>query len=276
MVCALTVNQVESPVAQADVTISGMTEMGASVTVDGSAASVDPTGVWSMDVALSEGTNTLTVEATDAVGNTNTVLVHIVLDTTAPTLSITAPADGAHVSEASVVVTGTTEAGAMVYVDGVLAETVSTTGWEAMVVLAEGSNTVTVTAQDALGNSESMTLEVIYDPPYATPDDLNNLQDQLQNAIDQLNDTTQQDLSNVGARVDDANSFASMLLYLTIGLFAVAIVVIVVVWYTLNRKIGGGKSEGHSMEEVQDEPPAPSDVEKEFEQLEKEIDKEGR
>lgn len=275
-ICVLTVNPVESPVAQADVMISGMTEMGASVTVDGDAASVDVTGVWSMDVTLSEGTNTLTVEATDAVSNTNTVVVTVVLDTTAPTLTITAPAAGTHVSEASVVVTGTTEAGAMVYVDGVLAEMVSATHWEAMVVLAEGTNTVTVMAQDALGNSVSMTRAVVYDPPYATPDDLNNLHDQLQNAIDQLNDTTQQDLSSVGARVDDANSFASMLLYLMIGLFVVAIVLIVVVWYTLNGKIGGGKSEGHSTEEVQDEPPAPSDVEKEFEQLEKEIDKEGR
>jgi hypothetical protein len=279
-ICILTVNAIESPVAQADVAISGMTEMGASVTVDGDAATVDSTGVWSVDVTLSEGANALTVEATDAVGNTNTVTVDIVLDTTAPTLSVTAPADGTHVSEASVVVTGTTEAGAMVYVDGVLAEMVSTTGWEAMVVLAEGSNTVTVTAQDALGNSVSMTLEVIYDPPYATPDDLNNLQNQLQDVIDQLNDTLQQDLSdeigNTDARIDDTNSFASMLLYLMIGLFAVAIVMIVVVWYTLNGKIGGGKSEGHSMEEVSDEPGPPSDVEKEFEQLEKEIDKEGR
>jgi len=276
MVCALIVDPVESPVAQADVTIGGVTEMGASVTVDGGAASVDSTGVWSMDVTLSEGANTLTVEATDAVGNTNTVVVSIVLDTTAPTLSITAPAADTHVSEASVVVAGTTEAGAKVYVDGVLADMISTTGWQAMVVLAEGNNTVTVTAQDALGNIVSMTRVVVYDPPYATPDNLNSLHDQLQNEIDQLNDTTQHDLSNVDARVDDANSFASMLLYLMIGLFAVAVVMIVVVWHTLNGKIGGGKSEGHSMEEVSDEPPAPSDVEKEFEQLEREIDKEGR
>ncbi len=215
----------------------------------------------------------------DAVGNSASVDVTVALDTTAPALAITSPAAGTTVSEPSVTVEGTVDAGAMVYVDGVLAGD-GVTAWSAVVVLSEGDNTVTVTATDDLGNSVTLTRTVTYEAPvYATPDDLSDLQDQL----DGLNETTQQDVTDlqdqidqdvgdVNTRVDDADAFATLLLYMNIGLFAVALILIVVVWYVLKGRSGGNPGTGHSMEQV-DDPPEPSDVEKEFEKLEKEVRK---
>ncbi len=278
-VCVLTVDQVVSPTADATVTLTGMAEMGATVTVNGSAAAVSADGSWSFEADLYEGDNTLAVEAVDAVGNSASVDVAVALDTTAPALAITSPAAGTTVSEPSVTVEGTVNAGAMVYVDGVLAGD-GVTAWSAVVVLSEGDNTVTVTATDDLGNSVTLTRTVTYEPPvYATPDDLSDLQDQL----DGLNETTQQDVTDlqdqidqdvgdVNTRVDDADAFAKLLLYMNLGLFAVALILIVVVWYVLKGRSGGNPGTGHSMEQV-DDPPEPSDVEKEFEKLEKEVRK---
>lgn len=272
-VCLLTVDPAETPVATATVTLTGQTEMGAGVAVDGNAATVLADGSWSADVSLTEGTNVFTVEATDSVGNVAIVEVTIVLDTTPPSLSIAEPASGTTVHEASVLVSGTVEAGATVWVNGVVASDGST-AWSAVVVLAEGDNTVTVTAADALGNDVTLTRTVTYEPPYATPEDLDELQDQMEDLIDGLNDSVQQDLDDMSGDVQDTQDFANLLMYLTLGLFVAAIIIVVLVWYILNGKMkGGSSSASHSMEEVE-EPPSPSDVEKEFEQLEKEISRE--
>jgi hypothetical protein len=75
----------------------------------------------------------------------------------------------------------------------------------------------------------------------------------------------------VNTRVDDANAFADLLMYLSIGLFAIAIVMLAIVWFMLSGRKGESGPE-HSTEEVHD-PGAPSDVEKEFEELEREISK---
>jgi cell division protein FtsL len=61
-----------------------------------------------------------------------------------------------------------------------------------------------------------------------------------------------------------------MLMYLTLSLFAIAIILVAAVWYTVNGKIKDGESGGASatLEEVEE---SPSDAEKEFEALDKEI-----
>jgi hypothetical protein len=267
-ICVLMVSPVETPTAENSVLVTGISEMGATVTVDGLAAVVNADGSWARSVSLSEGSNSLLVTAVDAVGNSASETLTVVLDTTPPALAVTAPADDTVVDQPSVDVTGTTDAGATVWVNGVVASD-GTADWAATVVLAEGANTITITAADDLGNSVTVTRTVTYTPPvYATPDDLQDLQDEL----DGLNQTSQDDLGDANARIDDTDSFAKLLMYLTIGLFVVAIILVGLVWYMMNSKLGGGKSEGHSVEEVEE--PPPSDVEREFEELEKEIEKE--
>ena len=327
--CMLLLNDVASPTSDATAYIRGWTDADATVTVDGDGVSVMPDGTFEGEVALAEGDNVFVVEATDSVGNTATADVTIVLDTTAPMITIDAPDDEAVVTEAAVTVSGTVDdAAAMVWVNGVSAED-GAGGFSAVVTLTEGDNTITVVAEDELGNSASEIISVTYEPPvYVTPDEMqdmidelqvqiDDLQDQvddlvtedgtiqgliddlqtaldelqadldgqigdvnesllqeiadLQDQIDTLQEQIDQDVGDVNTRVDDANAFADLLMYLSIGLFAIAIVMLAIVWFMLSGRKGGSGPE-HSTEEIS-EPGAPSDVEKEFEELEREISK---
>jgi hypothetical protein len=451
--CTLWALDVESPTANPTTKILGMTDIGATLTFNSAPVPVRPDGTFGQDVALSEGLNTIVIDAVDPVGNTNQITIDVVLDTTPPSLAITAPADGSNVSEPSVLVYGTTEAGAAVRVNGVVASDGSA-NYAATVVLSEGVNTVVVTAEDGVGNSVLLTVSVEYIPPdYVTPEelaavqadllelignlsasladnvsalqgqiddltsslaenisalqadiaglesaltenisalqgqidaalaDISDLQsalaenvsalqseidaavasvsalqaalaenvtaletadDQLaadlqanvttltasiasnvaalqtlidalegnvsalqtdlavdvadlkaqidsietsmatmntsvqqnltdmQDQIDNVNQSTQDDIGAVEDQAKDTDAFAGMLMYLTLALFAIAILLVAIVWYVMNGKIGGGSSggSGQSLEEVDE---SPSEVEREFEQLEKEI-----
>jgi prefoldin subunit 5 len=324
--CMLMLDSVDSPTTDATAFIRGWTDDDATVTVDGNGVAVNPDGTFEAEVALVEGDNVFVVEATDAVGNMASTDVTIVLDTTAPVITITGPADGSTVTEAAVTVYGTVDdTAAMVWVNGVAAED-GAGGFSAVVSLTEGDNTIMVVAVDELGNSASESITVTYAPPvYVTPDELDDavddLQDQiddlvaqdqvtqddidelqtaldelmtslegqigdlnesllqeiadLQDQIDSLQEQIDEDVGDVNTRVDDANAFADLLMYLSIGLFVIAIVLLLIVWFLLSGKMKGGNEPEHSTEEVHD-PGAPSDVEKEFEELEREISKEDR
>lgn len=73
------------------ITVSGVTNDATSspvtVTINGTAVTVDAGGNFSKSVSLSSGSNTITVIATDAAGKTTTVTRTVVLDQTAPTIS---------------------------------------------------------------------------------------------------------------------------------------------------------------------------------------------
>ncbi len=389
-VCRLWVDDIASPTSSSTVTVRGWTDPYADLLVNEVPTAVETDGSFSTTVALSEGMNAIYVNATDPVGNTAYETIDVELDTTAPALVILGPADGSNTSEPSVLVFGTTEAGATVHVNGVLASDGSA-DWEATIVLSEGVNTVTVTAEDALGNMATDTISVEYIPPvYVTPEELQAVQDLLtdmlnnlsaalsenvtdlqgqiddlatalgdnvsdlqaqidalsaqlaadiaalqalidalddalgenvtaleadiaalqadiaalqaaltssvddlqgqiddaEDAIDQLdadlgdlqdqlndvNESLQDQVGDVEEQAADTDAFASMLMYLTIVLFAIAVGLIGVIYWLVNSKVKGGGSGGAgSMEEVE---PPPSEVEKEFEALEKEIKQE--
>jgi hypothetical protein len=254
-ICMLVVDGTDTPVAKASVDISGLTEPGAMVTIGAVSAIVAADGRWTAQVGLAEGTNSMDVTAIDAVGNTKTVTITMVRDMTPPAVTIDSPADSTTVNVTSVTVSGTCELGAMVWVNGVLASS-GGTSWSAVVALKVGANALTVTAMDALGNeATAQTRTVTYTPPpYAMQDDVDD----------------------VNARVDDADAFSSMLMYLSMILFVVAVILIGVVWYVLNRKIGAGGESSRSSPATEEVETLPSDVEREFEQLEKEIGKEDR
>ena len=66
-----------------------------SVSVDGVVASLEPAGRYRAEVPLAEGRATLVVTARDALGHGSTASVAVTLDTAAPAVTITSPADGA-------------------------------------------------------------------------------------------------------------------------------------------------------------------------------------
>lgn len=116
--------------------------------------------------ALSNGSNTVTVNVSDNDGNAATQkTVTFTVDTVAPSLNVTSPADDLLTNNPSLVVSGTTndatsspvtvtitlnnvDQGAIsVGADGAFSKTVT---------LAEGSNTIVVKATDSAGNSTTV------------------------------------------------------------------------------------------------------------------------
>ena len=97
--------------------------------------------------ALVEGLNTITRSATDAAGNTGSASVTVTLDTIAPVVVITNPADGTLTNQTSIAVTWT--------VDGVPQITDLTA-----TLANEGANTVTRSAMDAAGNTGTASITV--------------------------------------------------------------------------------------------------------------------
>ncbi len=275
--CMLWVQDPDSPTATDTVDVAGWTDEDATVLVDGVAVTVQPDGTFSQAFDLDEGANVFEIEATDGVGNTASAELTVVLDTTAPEITIASPDDGDTVAEPSVTVTGSVDDdSAMVWVNGVSSAD-GEGDFSATVTLSVGNNTVTVVAEDALGNSASETLTVAYDPPeYVSPDELQEMLDELQDTIDDLQGQLEElqgqldeDVDDVNTRVDDANAFADLLMYMSLGLFLVAIVLLVALWMMMGRRAKGGGGSGNPGGEHPD-PGPPSDVEREFEELERE------
>ncbi|NOQ53212.1 MAG: hypothetical protein GQ558_01250, partial [Thermoplasmata archaeon] len=141
--------------------IIGVTEVGAIVMVNNDPLTLDHT-LFSTTVDLVEGHNEIRVVAMDRLGNRAVHVIYVELDTIAPPLVVTSPAPGTSVGEESVTVTGQTEEGAMVYVDGELVANLDGL-FTATVKLSEGPNVIIVMAKDMVGNSRTVTVPIILD-----------------------------------------------------------------------------------------------------------------
>jgi len=136
------------------------------VTVEGTPATVSG-GTFSAEASLVEGTNPLTVTASNAFG-AETQVVTVTLDATAPAVAITAPPDGTLTTLSIINVEGTVaDANAItsVMLNGVPVS-LSDGAFSAGVALALGTNAVTAVATDVAGNAGSATVTVSRgDPP---------------------------------------------------------------------------------------------------------------
>jgi Glucodextranase, domain B len=150
---------------RSDVAVSGSTEPGATVTVDGTPVTVTGAGTFTTTLTLSDGTHTIVAVATDAAGNTATVSVQVTVDTAPETLAITSPTTGATVSTSDVVVTGTAEVGSTVVVNGYAVALSSAGTFSIELPLTPGLNTITATATDPAGNQATKTVQVTYNDP---------------------------------------------------------------------------------------------------------------
>lgn len=123
--------------------------------------------------ALGDGSHTVTVNASDNDGNAATEKsTTFTVDTVAPTLNITSPTDGLITSASSLVVNGTTNdttsspVSIAIKLNGADqgAVTIGTDGsFSKTLTLAEGSNTIVITATDAAGKTTSVTRTVTLD-----------------------------------------------------------------------------------------------------------------
>ena len=142
----------------------------ASVTVNGTAASVTGGLFRAAQVPLAEGANTVAALAVDQAGNQAQAAVAVVRDTQPPTLQITSPAGGTVVPGDSITVSGVASDPHLdrVLVGGAPAALTPTAGgaaaaWSLAVSLQSGSNTIVVQAIDAVGNSTAASVTVVRD-----------------------------------------------------------------------------------------------------------------
>ena len=121
----------------------------------------------------SNGQHTATVDAQDFDGNSATQKsVSFTVDTVPPSLTITSPTDNFVTNDAALTVIGTTNddtsspVTVKITLNGADQGTVtvgSDGGFSKPITLAEGSNTIVVTATDKAGKSSTVTRTVTYD-----------------------------------------------------------------------------------------------------------------
>lgn len=147
------------------ISISGtINDPTAAIIVNGAAPLVTGGSFVLNGVTLTEGSNTISGTATDPAGNPATDAVSVVLDTLKPEITIASPADGVFVNTGRIAVSGSVDdVSNTISVNG-LAATVSGTGFNlADLPLAEGDNSVAVTAADRATNSAVKAVTVHLD-----------------------------------------------------------------------------------------------------------------
>ena len=141
--------------------VTGKTNPGNSVSINGVTAQVSQDGSFKASVPLKEGLNTIIGEAKDKNGMVARKMITIILDTTPPNIFIDDP--GYLVNIAELEVTGRVEPNSQVTVNGVTAKVVFDL-WKTeatKITVKPGKNMITVVAIDQAGNSNTATREIL-------------------------------------------------------------------------------------------------------------------
>ena len=146
---------------QDPISIIGSSEPTAIVKVNGVRAQLVNSSFEAL-VGMSEGANTVTISAVDLAGNINTRTFTVYLDTAAPDLTVFTPRDGLWTNLSKVLVTGATEQGATITINGQNTNVISTV-FSGYVTLIEGPNRVDIVAKDLAGNLRTETRTVLLD-----------------------------------------------------------------------------------------------------------------
>lgn len=142
--------------------VQGRVAPDAQLSVDGKQVAVGDDGRFNVDVLLEEGENIVRAEATDAVGNQTSVERRVFLKLQPPPISLPSLQEGVEVHEPSLLVSGQTEAGAVVRINGQEVAVNVQGGFQGVVNLVEGANLVRVEAIDRAGNTAVTTRSVTY------------------------------------------------------------------------------------------------------------------
>lgn len=126
---------------------------------------------YTPQTALTNGSHTITVNVNDNDGNAATAgTTSFTVDTVAPALNVTAPAEGFITNKAALTVTGTATDNESiekveVYQNGTNkgAATINGSNWTKSITLTEGTNTIKVIATDTSGLTTEITRTVTLD-----------------------------------------------------------------------------------------------------------------
>ncbi len=142
------------------------------LTINGSSVSLGAGGIFSYQLSVAEGLNTITIVATDVVGNKTTVTRTINKDTQSPVVNLTSPIDSLITNLQSIVVNGTVTdlTTISLTINGNPVTLGNNGAFNAQIALNEGLNTVTIIATDAAGNSITISRGVVLDSQAPTVD----------------------------------------------------------------------------------------------------------
>ena len=137
------------------------------VMVNGRPVAIDASGSFSTAVALASGANTITVVATDTVGNPNTEVRTINLDQTTVVITIDGPADNSVVANALTTISGSVSESAVVDITlnggAPQAAIMNNNNFTGSVSLVAGVNTIGITATAPARNISSFKRTVTFD-----------------------------------------------------------------------------------------------------------------
>lgn len=123
---------------------------------------------YTPSTVLTDGSHTIAFNASDNDGNAAVQkTVTFIIDTVAPTLNVSSPADNSVTNNATCTVSGTTNdstsSPVAVTVNGKAVTVAENGSFTTTVTLSEGSNTITIVATDAAGKSTTVTRKVKLD-----------------------------------------------------------------------------------------------------------------
>ncbi|MEW5759130.1 MAG: right-handed parallel beta-helix repeat-containing protein, partial [Candidatus Thermoplasmatota archaeon] len=152
-----------------DVKVTGVTEEDAILTINDKKVDIRA-GRFDSLLTLIEGNNTIVITASDTAGNKNTIIRNVFVDTVPPMLVVIEPRQGEITNKLTIQVSGTTEVGARVYIGGSEIPVFNGTFCTNVTLLDNILNNITVTAEDIVKNSRTVTREVRVDtqPPGLT------------------------------------------------------------------------------------------------------------
>ena len=158
--------------------VSGEVEVEATLTINGTVVTPDPsTGQFNHILTLIKGENIITLVATNKEGNSTTIKRKVTFLPSIVELVIYIPEDGLITNIALLTAEGEAELGATVRVNDVNVTPNPKTGnFSTVLLLTEGTNVITVEAEDSEGNKATITRNVILDtippaPPVMTAQD---------------------------------------------------------------------------------------------------------
>ncbi len=149
-------------------TVSDTTLTSVEILVDnvsqGSAALANTT--WTKTLTLVEGSHIITAKAKDNANNTSSASISVIIDTTAPTVSITSPPNNATLHTSNISITGTAaDANGVMSVhvsvdNGAFTLASGTTSWSFSTTLPNGTHTITAKATDMVGNTSKVNVTI--------------------------------------------------------------------------------------------------------------------
>ena len=136
------------------------------ITINGAITPLDPDNSFSYALLLQSGINSITITATDSVGNQAADTRTVILDQAAPVLTVTEPADNSKTGNMLLEVSGTVDEASAVMIrtnDSVQSAAMDDASFSATTILEPGYNTIEITATDLAGNQSALKRTVLYD-----------------------------------------------------------------------------------------------------------------